>query len=106
MSIYRIHAYDLVSFVQEVQKAVKQGYEVDLKTVENYPVLLGTQFVMTMVKSQEGKQEKEAEQEATVEAAQETQVQEASTDTSVVQEAVVEAVKTPGKPGRKADSGK
>ena len=49
--IYNIHAYDLVTFVQEIEKAVKLGFEVDLHGVDNYPRLIGYQYLMRLVKS-------------------------------------------------------
>ena len=48
---YSIHAYDLVTFVQEIEKAVKLGYEVDLHGIDNYPRMIGYQFLMTLLKS-------------------------------------------------------
>jgi len=51
--IYNIHAYDLVTFVQEIEKAVKLGYEVDLHGIDNYPRLIGYQYLMRLVKSAE-----------------------------------------------------
>ena len=51
--IYSIHCYDLLTFVQEVEKASKLGFTVDTKTISHYPQLLGYQFIMTMVKDVE-----------------------------------------------------
>lgn len=51
--IYSIHCYDLLTFVQEVEKASKLGFTVDTKTIAHYPQLLGYQFIMTMVKGVE-----------------------------------------------------
>lgn len=51
--IYSIHCYDLLTFVQEVEKASKLGFTVDTKTIAHYPQLLGYQFIMTMVKDVE-----------------------------------------------------
>lgn len=47
-----IHCYDMVSFVAEIEKAVKQGFSLDFKKNEHYPVQIGYQFVCTMVKEQ------------------------------------------------------
>lgn len=49
--IYNIHAYDLVTFVQEIEKAVKLGFEVDLHGIDNHPRMIGYQFLMRLVKS-------------------------------------------------------
>lgn len=45
-----IHCYDMVSFVAEIEKAVKQGFSLDFKKNEHYPVQIGYQFVTTMIK--------------------------------------------------------
>lgn len=45
-----IHCYDAVSFVIEVEKAVKEGFSLDLVTPQNYPQQIGFQFITTMVK--------------------------------------------------------
>lgn len=47
-----IHCYDMVSFVAEIEKAVKQGFSLDFKKNEHYPVQIGYQFVTTMIKEQ------------------------------------------------------
>ena len=48
-----IHCYDMVSFVAEIEKAVKQGFSLDFKKNEHYPVQIGYQFVTTMIKGEE-----------------------------------------------------
>ena len=48
-----IHCYDMVSFVTEIEKAVKQGFSLDFKKNEHYPVQIGYQFVCTMIKGEE-----------------------------------------------------
>lgn len=48
-----IHCYDVVSFVTEIEKAVKDGFSLDLKNVQHYPVQLGYQFITTMIKDDE-----------------------------------------------------
>ena len=47
-----IHCYDMPSFVSEIEKAVKQGFSLDFKKNEHYPVQIGYQFVTTMIKEQ------------------------------------------------------
>lgn len=47
-----IHCYDAVSFVIEVEKAVKEGFSLDLVTPQNYPQQIGFQFITTMVKGE------------------------------------------------------
>ncbi len=87
--IYQIHAYDLVSFVEQFQHAVQEGYVIDLKTIDNYPQMIGTQFVMNLVKPNDSKTEKEVKDEVVVE---KQQTQEAQEDKS----------KEPAKRGPKA----
>ena len=48
-----IHCYDMPSFVSEIEKAVKQGFSLDFKKNEHYPVQIGYQFVTTMIKGEE-----------------------------------------------------
>ena len=45
-----IHCYDVASFVTEIEKAVKEGYSLDLVTPQNYPQQIGFQFITTMIK--------------------------------------------------------
>lgn len=48
-----IHCYDMPSFVSEIEKAIKQGFSLDFKKNEHYPVQIGYQFVTTMIKGEE-----------------------------------------------------
>lgn len=75
-NIYQIHAYDLVSFVEQFQHAVQEGYVIDLKTIDNYPQMIGTQFVMNLVKPNDSKTEKEVKNEVVVEKQQVPEVPE------------------------------
>lgn len=47
-----IHCYDVVSFVIEVEKAVKEGFSLDLVTPQNYPQQIGYQYIATMIKDE------------------------------------------------------
>lgn len=101
-----IHCYDIPSFVSEIEKAVKQGFSLDFKKNEHYPVQIGYQFVCTMVKEQV--QEIVAQEPDTVN----TPVQEPVTpveapettegtqSTPEVVQAVVEAPKKAGRPAK------
>lgn len=51
--IYRIHAYDLLTFVEEIIKGANLGFTVDANSIENYPQQLGYQFVMGMKKKEQ-----------------------------------------------------
>ena len=114
-----IHCYDVVSFVTEIEKAIKLGYCLDLKDVQNYPVQIGYQFITTMIRDESAQQKQEntkleikidtTEVKRIVDKAVEEvkSLQEASESkkvggsTSEVPEAVVEAPKrSPGRPAR------
>ncbi len=45
-----VHCYDPVAFVIAVEQGVKDGFSLDLVTPEHYPVVLGYQYICTMVK--------------------------------------------------------
>lgn len=47
----RIEAYSIAEFVQQVQQAIREGYELDLDTNENYPQQFGTLFTCGVVKA-------------------------------------------------------
>lgn len=47
----RIEAYSIAEFVQQVQQAIREGYELDLNTNENYPQQFGTLFTCGVVKA-------------------------------------------------------
>lgn len=48
----RIEAYSIAEFVQQVQQAIREGYELDLDTNENYPQQFGTLFTCGVVKTE------------------------------------------------------
>ena len=48
-----VHCYDPVAFVIAVEQGVKDGFSLDLVTPEHYPVVLGYQYICTMVKEAE-----------------------------------------------------
>ena len=50
-----VHCYDPVAFVIAVEQGVKDGFSLDLVTPAHYPVVLGYQYICTMVK--DGQQE-------------------------------------------------
>ena len=99
-----VHCYDPVAFVIAVEQGVKDGFSLDLVTPEHYPVVLGYQYICTMVKNveQEVKNHQKAQEEAVVEQTTE--------GTQEQPEAVVEAPKkaetatqdVKAKPGRPA----
>lgn len=101
-----IHCYDFVSFVVELEKAVRDGYSLDLHTISHYPQQIGFQFIATVVKQDsnvvqkttEVKQESEKEVQAV---ATEVATPEASTEVTPVVEAPVEAPKkAAGRPAK------
>ena len=90
-----VHCYDPVAFVIAVEQGVKDGFSLDLVTPEHYPVVLGYQYICTMVKGVE--QEVKKPQKA-----QEEVVEERTTEgTQEQSEAVVEAPKkAAGRPAK------
>ncbi len=46
----RIEAYSMAEFLQQVRQAIREGYELDLNTNENYPQQFGTLFTCGVVK--------------------------------------------------------
>ena len=48
-----VHCYDPVAFVIAVEQGVKDGFSLDLVTPAHYPVVLGYQYICTMVKDVE-----------------------------------------------------
>ena len=90
-----VHCYDPVAFVIAVEQGVKDGFSLDLVTPEHYPVVLGYQYICTMVKDVE--QEVKNPQKA-----QEEVVEEKTTEgTQEQSEAVVEAPKkAAGRPAK------
>lgn len=86
-----VHCYDPVAFVIAVEQGVKDGFSLDLVTPEHYPVVLGYQYICTMVK--------DAQQE--VKKPQEEAVAEQTTEgTQEQSEAAVEAPKKAGRPAK------
>ena len=89
-----VHCYDPVAFVIAVEQGVKDGFSLDLVTPEHYPVVLGYQYICTMVKDveQEVKKPQKTQEEAVVE-----QTTEGTQEQS---EAAVEAPKKAGRPAK------
>lgn len=84
-----VHCYDPVAFVIAVEQGVKDGFSLDLVTPAHYPVVLGYQYICTMVK--------DAEQE--VKSPQKVQE---GTATEQTTEGTQEQSETPKKAGRPA----
>ena len=111
-----VHCYDPVAFVIAVEQGVKDGFSLDLVTPEHYPVVLGYQYICTMVKDVEQevkKPQKEvltikvdaSEVQAVVDKAVEevktlVEAQQTTEDTEKQADAVVEAPKKPGRPAK------
>ena len=89
-----VHCYDPVAFVIAVEQGVKDGFSLDLVTPAHYPVVLGYQYICTMVKDteKEVKNPQMAREEAVAE-----QTTEGTQEQS---EAVVEAPKKAGRPAK------
>ena len=48
--IKTFHAFSLVETLEELQKAILDGYRLDLDSNENYPQLYGTHYIISVVK--------------------------------------------------------
>jgi len=90
-----IHCYDLISFVAEIEKAVKDGFSLDFKNNTRCPVQIGYQLITTMVKQEP--EEVKTVVESPSEASESTQ--EGASSQEVVKE-VVEAPKKAGRPAK------
>ena len=89
-----VHCYDPVAFVIAVEQGVKDGFSLDLVTPAHYPVVLGYQYICTMVKDTEKEVKNPQKPQEEVVAEQTTEgTQESS-------EAVVEAPKKAGRPAK------
>ena len=89
-----VHCYDPVAFVIAVEQGVEDGFSLDLVTPAHYPVVLGYQYICTMVKGAE--KEVKSHQKT-----QEDVVEERTTEgTQEQSDAVVEAPKKVGRPAK------
>ena len=89
-----IQSYNIVDFLVEIEKNVKNGYTFDFVSIGNFPQLVGGTFIVGMVKAteQEVKKPQKAHEEAVVE-----QTTEGTQEQS---EAAVEAPKKAGRPAK------
>lgn len=92
-----IHCYDVVQFVIEVEKAVEDGFSLDLVTPQNYPVQIGYQYIATMIKTVT--QEK-SPVKATVEPVEASEIDQVVQSTEEDVQEVVEAPKKAGRPAK------
>lgn len=88
-----VEAYDLATFLQGVEKAIKDGYEISLEHNETYPYGTIGHYIVKMPKSKGSVEQvkesvKEIVEQQTAEGAQEQS------------EAVVEAPKKAGRPAK------
>ena len=114
-----VHCYDPVAFVIAVEQGVKDGFSLDLVTPEHYPVVLGYQYICTMVKNveQEVKNPQKVQEEAVADASEVQAVvdkaveevktlveaheaQQTTEGTEKQVDAVVEAPKKAGRPAK------
>ena len=99
-----VHCYDPVAFVIAVEQGVKDGFSLDLVTPEHYPVVLGYQYICTMVKDVERPQRGcdlvEKEVKNPQKAQEEAVVEQTAEGTQDQSEAVVEAPKKAGRPAK------
>lgn len=95
-----IHCYDAVSFVIEVEKAVKEGFSLDLVTPQNYPQQIGFNFITTMVKEVETVEQEEQPVKGVVKPVEDLTAQQEGVDSQEVVREVVEAPKKAGRPAK------
>ena len=93
-----IHCYDAVSFVIEVEKAVKEGFSLDLVTPQNYPQQIGFQFITTMVK--DSVDDTKGAVKIAVEPVEAPVAQQEGVGNQEVVQEVVEAPKKAGRPAK------
>lgn len=93
-----IHCYDAVSFVIEVEKAVKEGFSLDLVTPQNYPQQIGFQFIATMVK--DSVEDKKEAVKGAVEPVEAPITQKEGVGSQDQVQVVVEAPKKAGRPAK------
>ncbi len=107
-----IHCYDLLSFVAEIEKAVKDGFSLDFKDNTRCPVMIGYQLITTMVK-EEPEEVKTVAESPTEDVKTPLEAPESTQEGAGSQEVTKEAVEAPkraeaaaqdvkAKPGRKA----
>ena len=92
-----IQSYNIVDFLVEIEKNVKNGYTFDFVSIGNFPQLVGGTFIVGMVKDAE----KEVKKPQNPQKAQEEVVAEQTTEgTQEQSEAAVEAPKKAGRPAK------
>lgn len=93
-----IHCYDVASFVAQIEKAVKEGFSLDLVTPQNYPQMIGYQFIATMVK--DSVEDTKEAVKGTVAPVEDVVAQQEVVDSQEVVQGVVEAPKKAGRPAK------
>lgn len=51
-NVMRIQAYSFDEVVKDIQEAISQGYELDLESNENFPLVIATLFTLGMKKKE------------------------------------------------------
>ena len=98
-----VHCYDPVAFVIAVEQGVKDGFSLDLVTPEHYPVVLGYQYICTMVK--DGQQEIKSPQKEVLTIKVDASEVQAVVDKAVEEvKTLVEAQQTTGGTEKQADA--
>ncbi len=99
-----VHCYDPVAFVIAVEQGVKDGFSLDLVTPEHYPVVLGYQYICTMVEDveQEVKNHQKAQEEAVAEQTTEGTQEEVQAVVEAPKKAETATQDVKAKPGRPA----
>ena len=97
-----IHCYDLISFVAEIEKTVKDGFSLDFKDNTRCPVQIGFQLITTMVKDtqQEVKTAVESSVEEVKTPLEASEGAQEGASSLEVQKEQVEAPKKSGRPSK------
>ena len=61
--VMRIQAYSFDEVAKDIQEAISQGYELDLESNENFPLVIATLFTLGMKKKEKEKEVKVVQQE-------------------------------------------
>ena len=99
-----VHCYDPVAFVIAVEQGVKDGFSLDLVTPAHYPVVLGYQYICTMVKNveQEVKNPQKVQEEAVAEQTTEGTQEQSDAVVEAPKKAETATQDVKAKPGRPA----
>lgn len=99
-----IQSYNIVDFLVEIEKNIKNGYTFDFVSIGNFPQLVGGTFIVGMVKDveQEVKNPQKAQEEAVAEQTTEGTQEQSEAVVEAPKKAETAAQDVKAKPGRPA----